>query len=560
MEERLLQNLHVKNLALIKEADVDFKDGLNILTGETGAGKSIIIGSVSIALGQKIPKDIVRKDANFGLVELIFSMGEKEKQILKENDLNYEEENLIISRKITNGRSTIKINGETVTLAVLKNVSKHLIDIHGQHDHQSLLYETKHLEILDEYATEKLEKIKNEVKQLYKQYTLLKKEWNEFEMDEEERLRQVDFLQFEIQEIEDANLKEGEDTEVEELFKKMSGAKKTVEALSEAYGILENEDAGISDLIGRAIRAVSSVSESDGIKDIYAQLLDIESLIKDAALEMDRYISDLDFDEQQVYETEQRLDTINKLKSKYGQTIQAIMQYKQEKEEKLQKLIEYDQRKKESEKEIESVKEKLLEKSEQLSGLRKEAAKELEKNIIDSLKELNFLDVKFQIAFQKKDHFTEDGMDAVSFQISTNPGETLKPLSKVASGGELSRIMLAIKTILAKVDQVHTLIFDEIDTGISGRTAQAVAEKLGRLAKHCQIICITHLPQIAAMADKHFLIEKNTDHKETITKIEPLSNKQRVEEMARILGGAQITDAVRKHAKEMLLLAEQVKS
>lgn len=560
MEESLLENLHVKNLALIKEADVDFKDGLNILTGETGAGKSIIIGSVSIALGQKVPKDIVRKDAAYGLVELIFSMGENERRILKENDLNYEEENLIISRKITNGRSTIKINGETVTLAVLKNISKHLLDIHGQHDHQSLLYETKHLEILDDYAADRLIEVKNEVKQLYKEYTVLKKEWNDFEMDEEERLRRVDFLQFEIQEIEDANLKEGEDIEIEERFKKMSGAKKTAEALSEAYEILENEDAGMSDLIGRAIRAIGMISEDTELKNIYTQLIDIESFIKDAASEMERYISELDFDEKEVYETEQRLDIINRLKSKYGQSIQEILHYKEEKEQMLQKLMDYETRKKQIEEEIKKRKKKLLEKSKTLSDLRKEEAKDLEKNIIESLKELNFLDVQFQIVFREINQFSENGIDAVSFQISTNPGEALKPLNKVASGGELSRIMLAIKTILAKVDQVNTLIFDEIDTGISGRTAQAVAEKLGRLSKHCQIICITHLPQIAAMADKHFLIQKNTDYHETITKIFPLSEDERIDEMARILGGAQITDAVRKHAKEMLLLAEQVKS
>lgn len=558
----MLQNLHVKNLALIKEVDVYFGEGLNILTGETGAGKSILIDSLNIALGGKVSKEMIREDAQYAAVELVFSLGDQERSLLRQYGINEQgEEQLLISRKIVSGRSTIKINGETVTMTTLKDITSTLIDIHGQHEHQSLLYKSKHLSILDQYAFSKASTLLEDVKTEYSKYTSLQKELESFSLDEGGRSRERAFLEFAIKEIEDAQLKIGEDEQLEQEYRKMSNSRKIIEGITSVYNLLSYENSqGAGDIISRASKGLSNLVEyDDTISDFYSQILDLDSICGDLSRELADYISDVSYNEENLSNIEERLDLINKLKSKYGKTIEEIEQYYIEKEKELHKLNNYDIRRDTIKKELDSVYECLYKKSEELSKIRKQASIELQQSIIASLQELNFLNVMFEIDFRKKDRPTSTGLDDVEFMISTNPGEPVRPLSKVASGGELSRIMLAIKTILANADEVNTLIFDEIDTGISGRTAQMVSEKLALIGNECQVICITHLPQIASMADQHFLIEKNVIDGSTLTSIVAMNQEESVEELARMLGGVSITQAVLDNAREMKELAKQTK-
>jgi len=558
----MLQNLHVKNLALIKEADVYFREGLNILTGETGAGKSIIIDSINIALGGKVPKEMLKEDVPYTLVELIFSLNENVKNLLKKHEIDtYEEETLIISRKIVNGRSTVKINGESVSLNTLKDITGNLIDIHGQHDHQSLLYKSKHLEILDQFAFSNIDKLLEEVKREYAQYIELKKQLSGFTLDEEVRLRECSFLQFEIDEINDAHLHPGEDEELEAIYKKMSNAKKIVQGLSSVYSEINYDNTqGAGESISRAAKELNSIlSLDEALENMNNQLMDLDSICRDLTREISEYIGNLSFDEEYINQVENRLDLINKLKSKYGNELEAIHNYRNQKMTELDKLNNYEESRNTIISAIEKSQKNLVKKCEMLSDKRKKSAKILQERIKAALEELNFLDVQFEIVFERLEHATSKGIDNLEFMISLNPGEYIKSLSKVASGGELSRIMLAIKTILAKEDQIDTLIFDEIDTGISGRTAQMVSQKLAVIGKDNQVICITHLPQIAAMADHHYLIEKSVKKDSTITEIIQLNEEEIIGELARLLGGVQITDTVIKNAREMKDLAKQTK-
>lgn len=560
----MLLNLHVKNLALIDEADVYFDQGLNILTGETGAGKSIIIGSINVALGAKVSKDMIRRGENHALVELVFQIEEKSQiESLKALDVSMEEDGqLIISRKIMGSRSISKVNGEVVPISILKSIGPIIIDIHGQHDHQSLLHHQKHLEILDEFAKKELDPIKRLCQEEYQTYFNLQKELKKFNVDEETRAREISFLNFEIDEIENAQLRIGEDEELEVKYKKLVHSKRILDILSSVYEQLDNNNQdSVGEVLGRASRDFQSVVQYDkDLENLSTQLMDIDSLLADVSRELMQYLSNLEFEQEDFSTIEKRLDTINHLKSKYGQEISTILEYKKEKEIKLEKLMDFENQIAAMKGNILDSEERLEEYSHKITQIRKKYATKLEKRIVGALIDLNFLEVRFQIAFTKKDHFSANGYDEVNYMISTNPGEDLKPLNKVASGGELSRIMLAIKTILADQDEEKTLIFDEIDVGISGRTAQKVSEKLFTISRNHQVICITHLPQIASMADEHYIIEKEVKNKKTITSITPLKKDQMVTELARMLGGAKITDAVYENAKEMKYLADLKKS
>lgn len=560
----MLLNLHVKNLALIDECEVDFTDGLNILTGETGAGKSIIIGSINLALGAKASKEIIREDSEYALVELIFQL-ETDKQIELAKNIGieiFEDKQVIISRKLMNGKSISKINGETVPVGVVKAVAEILIDIHGQHEHQSLLYKKNHLSILDEYAKSEIAIIKDDVLNSFQTYEKLKKQLKKSELDEEQRAREISFAEFEVNEIEDASLKIGEDDELEDLHKKMSNAKKIVESLGNIYsqtGYNESNSAGEN--IGRALKEFTPIVDYDkALEDLCGQLRDIDALLNDFNREVSDYMSEMEFSDEEYMEAENRLNLINRLKSKYGKTIEEVIQYKQKQENKLLQLNEYEQFISRLKKDLKCAEDKLVANSDKLSQIRKKYAKELSKKIKTNLVDLNFLNVEFEIEFTKLDHYTQNGFDETEFMISTNPGETVKPLGKVASGGELSRIMLAIKTVLSDKDETGTLIFDEIDVGISGRTAQMVSEKMALIAHSHQLLCITHLPQIAAMADSHYIIEKNVVHNKTITSIKKIDENEIILELARILGGAKITDTVIQNAKEMKELATRTKN
>lgn len=557
----MLQSVHVKNLALIEEIEVDFREGLNILTGETGAGKSIILGSVGLALGGRYTKDIIRQGADYGFVELTFFVeDERVRERLRSLDIFPEEGMVVLSRRLMEKRSVSRINGETVTMALLKEAAAVLIDIHGQHEHQSLLYKKNHLEIVDAFAGDAVKQAKDCVKASFQDYQRYKKELEDSAMDESERAKELSFLQFEVAEIKDAALNEGEDEELESLYRRMVNGRRIAESAAEAYAYTSEGDTSASESLSRAIRAMSEIGELDKMAGILCrQLEEIDDLLNDVNRELSDYSSSFEFSEEEFYETENRLNELNRLKVKYGNTIGEILDYCGEQEQKLIKLSDYESYIDGLHKKCDEAKKRLDREAKKLTKLRCAQAKILEDAIGGGLKDLNFPDVKFKIQIDKLKDCTANGADDIEFLISLNPGQPVKPLANVASGGELSRIMLAIKTVMADKDETETLIFDEIDVGISGRTAQKVSEKMAVIGKAHQVICITHLAQIAAMADHHYVIEKTVEQMDTRTDIRPLSEKESVEELSRILGGARITDAVIQNAKEMKELAKQVK-
>ena len=558
----MLQSLHVKNLALIDETEVTFGEGLNILTGETGAGKSIIIGSINLALGAKADKEMIRSGAEYALVELVFTV-ENPAQIkaIQDMELSLEEGQLILQRKIMENRSQCKVCGETVTAKQLRQLAEILIDIHGQHEHQSLLKEAKQLEILDAYAGSSISEKKERLGDVHRQYRDKCRELSENETDEETRKRECSLAEFECREIEEAALVPGEDAEVERAYQRMSNARKIEEAALSAHALCGYENNGAGSVIARALKEIRSVSAYDEtLKEYEKQLLDIDGLLNDYNRGMAEYLSGLEFDAGQFEQTETRLNLLNRLKSKYGNTVEEILAYRERALETLEKYQDYDAYRAALAQETAALKENALSLSGEISALRKENAQTLSEKMREVLSDLNFEQAVFDIAVDaEEERLSENGYDKVRFLISTNPGEPVKELSQVASDGELSRIMLALKTVLADKDDIETLIFDEIDTGISGRTAWKVSEKMGILGKGHQLICITHLPQIAAMADTHFVIEKQVEDNRSITRIRELKQEKSVEELARMLGGDVITENALKNAEEMKELAAKTK-
>ncbi|MBQ7954397.1 MAG: DNA repair protein RecN [Lachnospiraceae bacterium] len=558
----MLVSLHVKNLALIEESEVLFGPGLNILTGETGAGKSILIGSLSLALGAKADRDLIRSGAEYAFVELVFQSEDPQfLSKMEELDLPVEEDGtVIISRKIQAARSVSKINGETVTARQIKELAELLLDIHGQHEHQSLLQKKKHMEILDAYAGQEILPVLEQITSLHGACRKLQEQLESESLDENARKREMELAQFEWNEIDGAHITPGEDEQLESRYRKMVNGKKIGEALSAAYaGTGYDSGEGAGSQIGRALRELRSVASYDEkLEQLESQLLEIDSLLNDFNRDMSEYIEDLEFDDSDFKTVEERLNLLNHLKGKYGSSLEQVLAYGAECENKIEKLADYENY-------MEGLRKTLSEKESELSkwcekatAIRKKHASSLQEVLKKALEELNFLSVQFEVAVTAKT-VGPKGADDVEFMISTNPGENLKPLVQVASGGELSRVMLAIKTVLADKDAVDTLIFDEIDSGISGKTAWKVAEKLGTLGKSHQVICITHLAQIAAMADSHFVIEKDTDGSSTVTAIRELEEEASLGELARLLGSDVLTEAALTNAREMRMQALQQK-
>ena len=555
----MLTNLHVKNLALIDEAEVEFGPGLNILTGETGAGKSILIGSINAALGKKMSREMIRTGETSALVELVFETQNPHiLELLKEMDLETEDGQVILSRKITGTRSVCRINGEACNVSQAKALAALLLDIHGQHEHQSLLYPERQLAILDAFAGADAIPAKQKVQDLYQEWKKIRKELSTYELDEEARKREAAFLTFEISEIDEAELKEGEDETLETAYRKMGHAKKIAESLQMVYTITGyGAENSAGEQVGRAIRELQQAAIYDDALEGPSQTLsDIDGLLNDFNREISAYLSELTFSEEEYYETEKRLDEINRLKAKYGKTMAEIAAYREEQQKKLEKLENFENCRAALQEALQKTEKKLNAATHNLSEIRKEYAKRLEMQVIEGLRDLNFLHVAFEISFERTKSYTENGTDAVEFLISTNPGEAIRPLAKVVSGGELSRIMLAIKTILADRDETETLIFDEIDTGISGRTAQKVSEKMAQIGRRHQIICITHLPQIAACRGHNFKIVKETRDNATFTNVIPLNSEEKAEEIARLLGGMNITETTIESAKELIKASE----
>lgn len=560
----MLQSLHVKNLALIDESEVNFQDGLNILTGETGAGKSILIGSINLALGGKADKDMIRTGAEYGYVELVFSTNTWLREQLKLFDLSTEDDGtLIIQRKIMPQKSVIKVCGETVTLKQVKDLASFLIDIHGQHEHQSLLHRSKQLQILDEFSKQEIQDLKLQLKSQVQKLLLLSDKQESMQLDENSRNREMALLEFEIREIETADLKEDEDLNLELQYRKMLHSKKIMEVLSFVYALTgaDDKDSG-KETIGRALRELKTVVNFDQfLVEKEQQLMELETLLFDFNHEIAAYMEDLEFEQDEYAKIEARLNEINRLKSKYGSSIVDISNYLVKQKERFEDLCDYEERFKQLVMEVAKQQELCLKLAEEISNIRRSNAKILSKDLEGALLDLNFLNVKFEIQLHSRpEKLGENGFDEVDFVISTNPGEPMKALVQVASGGELSRIMLALKTVLAEKDQIDTLIFDEIDAGISGKTAWKVSEKMAELSKKHQIISITHLPQIAAMADHHFVIEKKVEDLKTKTEITKLEEEPIIEELSRMLGGELITEAVRNNAREMKAQANVRKS
>ena len=551
----MLQSLHVKNLALMEETEVEFGEGLNILTGETGAGKSLLIGSVNLALGGKFEKDMLRKGAESALVELIFvNNSDKALAKMREMDLEPEEDGtIIISRKMQIGKSVCRINGETVTAKQVKELAEVLIDIHGQHEHQSLLHKKKHLEILDSYCGEELQNPAKAVEEAFAECRRIRQTMEEEAMDEEQKAKEQALAEFEYQEIEEAKLLVGEDEELEQQYRRMVNSKKITENLAESYQYTGNDsDSGAGSALSRALRALRSVAMYDEkLEQLEQQLAEVDNLLADYNRDVSEYLSDSEFDGVDFQRVEERLNTINHLKGKYGNTIEEILAYGESRQKLLQKLSDYDAYMEKLQKDLERCEERLKKACAVVSEIRSRNGAQLAEKLREAMVHLNFLTVEFEIAVRPGQAITAKGYDDVEFLISTNPGESVKALGQVASGGELSRVMLAIKTVLAGRDDIDTLIFDEIDAGISGKTAWRVSEQLDTVGHAHQVICITHLPQIAAMADVHFVIEKSSKEENTITDIRRMDEDESLGELARLLGSDTLTEAALSNAREM---------
>ncbi len=558
----MLESLHVKNLALIEECEIEFSQGLNILTGETGAGKSILLGSVNLALGARCDKSVIRSGCDEASVELVFSANDRVRRLLSEADLPADDDIVIISRKITPQKSIFKINGETVISRQVKDLASELLDIHGQHEHQSLLNTLRQRDMIDAYGGAGIYELLALVSAASHDYKGALEELEEIREKSSNREREMSLLEYECKEISDAELVPGEDDELEEQYRRMTQAEKLAESVSEAIQLVSGDgtqDAGA--LISRAIQSISRAASLDeGASELEEMLRNAEEILGDFALSASRYSDGLSFDEEEFSRVEKRLDLINTLKSKFGNTVSKVLEYYDEKSAELEKLKNLEEYIASLEKKTEDAKKAYVKACERLTAERQKACDEFSKNLKKTLEGLNFLGVEFFVQLNTDTSVVSSkGMDTVEFMISTNPGEPVRPVRNVASGGELSRIMLGIKTILAKKDDIDALIFDEIDTGISGHTAKEVAKKLSELSREHQVICITHLAQIAAMADRHFLISKEVVSGKTVTGINALDEIEEISELARLLGGDESSEAALNNARELKNNADKEK-
>ena len=559
----MLLGLHVKNLALIEEEEISFEDGLNILTGETGAGKSILLGSVNLALGAKADKSLIRTGSDFALVELLFRIdNERQREKLKAMDIEPDEDGtVLIKRKIYPGRTQCSVCGETVTTHELRELSELWIDVYGQRENQRLLRREAQLQVLDEYAGEKAAELLPEVRALYRDFRGKEETAAQEDLDPAARARETDLLTYEVNEIESAQIRRKEDEELESRYRTLSSFRRIDEALQNAEGLLQEGEESAAEQVGRAVRALSRIQGIDPeLDEVIAQTCEVDALLSDAARAISDYHAGLSFDSQEFAALEERLDLINHLKDKYGGSLESIEAALEQKRKRLEELSDYEALRKRQLLEAQQAKDALLAACRRLTELRTKAAKEFQEKMKRELLELNFNQVDFRAEItNREEQLSGNGCDSVVFYISMNPGEPVRPLDAIASGGELSRIMLALKTVFAGKDDIHTLIFDEIDSGISGQTAWKVAQKLGRLSADHQILCITHLPQIASMEEKHFLIEKTAENGRTTTHIRALDEEESCRELARMMGGERLTETTLQSAREMKEMAREAR-
>lgn len=550
----MLEYLHVKNLALMEECELDFSKGLNVLTGETGAGKSILLGSVNLALGAHADREMIRTGCDEAYVELGFSMNSSVRTLLEEAEISCEDDTVYISRKITPTKNIFKINGETVPAKQVKELAGLLIDIHGQHEHQSLLSNARQLDMLDAFGGEAVALALKATGSAAGEYKRLRSELDEALAQDRDRSREMSLLRYEVEEISNANLVIGEDEELEERYKRMQASEKLLKLTTETMNYISGdsaEDAG--NLISRAIQNMRRVSSiDDSASKMEEMLLEAESILGDFSLELSKYMEGCEFSEEEFLQVEDRLNTINSLKSRFGSSIEKILAYYGEKSAELEKLEHFEEYLKELREKTDRAKAEYDACALELSSKRKECSAEFSKLLVSELSALNFENVNFYVHQEiNPEAVSAKGKDSIEFMISTNVGEPVRPMKSVASGGELSRIMLAIKTILACKDEIDALIFDEIDTGISGRTAWEVARKLAKLSTEHQVILITHLAQIAAMGDVQYRIQKKNDGEKTFTVIERLDSEGEIDELARLLGTDTADEVTRKNAIEL---------
>ena len=557
----MLNHLSIKNVAVISKLDVDFHNGMSVLTGETGAGKSIIIDSINMILGDRANKELVRYGTDKAVVQAVFDAPESICAVLEDNDIDVDDGEIIITRQLTaEGKSSARINGMAVTLNVLREISDGLINIHGQHDNQALLTPARHVAFLDAYAGN--EEYISQYKEILREKRDIEKKIVSLEMDEQEKIQKIDLLEYQVNEIKKAALQKGEEEDLKEQREIYANAEQITNSVNEAYQNIYGGDEvqSASDGVSIAVSALSKISDlNPQLKSLYESLSTVMYQIEDTAHEIKEFGDGVEFDEQTLNDIEERLDLISRLKRKYGGSVEAILEYLKKAESDLNDIKLSDEKTNELKEQLERVTAELKKKGEALSERRKKYAAVLEKGIEEALHELNMEKAKFHVNIENSGEFYENGMDRVEFLISTNPGEPLKSLVKIASGGELSRVMLAIKSILADSDCVDTLIFDEIDTGVSGRAAMSIARKLSAIGRNRQVICITHLPQLTAAADNHYLIQKNTDGEMASTTLNELDDEGREQELARIIDGGEVSELALNHAKEMLMNARNEK-
>lgn len=557
----MLESIQVKNVALIDMAEVEFGEGLNILTGETGAGKSILLSSVQLALGAKADKGLIRTGAEFASVTLTFLPDDEQKERLKDLDIDCEDDILVLQRRIYPNKSVCKINGENVILKTMQSVAQLLIDIHGQREHQAILKADVQEEMLDSYAMDEISGDLQRIRELYRDYKKLKLQYEELANQDTDYTRELDFARFELDEIEKAELTEGEDEKLQEQYERLSNAKKIQDSIGSVQEILGGQSNSLLNEMSMALRTLLPVRDYDEeLADAYTQLSDVEMVLQDCIHSLDRYLDHFEMDASDLQRISDRLNLINHLKDKYGSHMEDIFQYAQTLSEKISRMENREQTLVSLQNQMEELLSSYDELSQSLYEKRKKACMELSEKMTQAMVDLNFEQCRFEVFCEHdKEHRKKNGCDSIAFMISLNPGEPLKPLANVASGGELSRIMLAVKTIFADKDRTGTLVFDEIDSGISGKTAWKVSEKLAVLRKEHQVICITHLPQIAAMADCHFCIRKSTTDNRTSTSVHRLTEEESIAEIGRLLGTDELTDAVLQNATEMKNMAKQTK-
>ena len=549
----MLKSLSIENVAVIEKADIDFSCGLNVLTGETGAGKSIVVDSINAVLGERTSRELVRSGADSAVVRAYFDgISDDVKERLDELEIPYDEDNAIfITRKISaSGKSSCKINGVMCTASALRDIGLRLVNIHGQHDSQALLNSDYHYRFIDMLGVEGLE----EYRESFKELIAIRRRLKELTRDADDKDRQLELISYEIKELEEADIKEGEWESLKERRSFILNAQNIIGALNSALGSVNGSDeaSGIETQLLTSERALEAYNDIDSeIKAIYEKLGELVNSTESLKDMLESKLESIDYSEAELEQTEARLDMYYRFSHKYGADEGEMLRYLENARERKNSIVNSDEELERLNGEYDSVFEKTVALAQRLSDSRKAAAKRLEESVCEELKELDMPKIRFVCDFQRG-NLSSSGFDRVEFLISTNPGEPPKPLSKIASGGELSRIMLAIKTIIAAKDTVGTLIFDEIDSGVSGKASRKIGYSLQRVSKFTQVICVTHSAQIASLADSHLLISKRFENEKTYTSVEELGYEERKRELARIMGGIEITDTILKSAEELL--------